>query len=208
MCFSAEASFTASAVLGCMGVATLKAARRTSLSWLAALPILFGLQQFCEGILWLYLPDPPEMSPVSLIAMYIFMGFAYLFWPVWIPFSLLMAEKIVWRKIVLLLCLIAGITLTSYFLSHSSEGYSEVNIVGGSIQYAYNGQPWKNYYGSIIIVSCFISSLRGLKIFGLLIGSSFLLSEYYYTKVFISVWCFFAAVISLYIYWVIRNNRD
>lgn len=53
MCFSATASFTSSAVIGVIGVATL--ARSTHRrEWLfASIPLLFALHQFAEGMVWL-----------------------------------------------------------------------------------------------------------------------------------------------------------
>lgn len=54
MCFSATASFTASAVLGITGIATLRQVKFKSLIFLACLPLLFAIQQFNEGLIWLY----------------------------------------------------------------------------------------------------------------------------------------------------------
>ena len=51
MCFSAEASFAAAAVLLPAGGVAMQRAARRNLNYLpiATLPLLFGLQQFSEG---------------------------------------------------------------------------------------------------------------------------------------------------------------
>ena len=53
MCFSASASFIAAAALATTGVATLRMASRPSELPFAAVPLLFGIQQFIEGLTWL-----------------------------------------------------------------------------------------------------------------------------------------------------------
>src|SRR5437763_578905 len=61
MCFSATASFSAAAVIGSVGIVTLRSAAakpdRRILA-LAAFPALFALQQVVEGLLWLDLVSP------------------------------------------------------------------------------------------------------------------------------------------------------
>lgn len=55
MCFSATASFTSSAVIGVIGVATLARASHPR-EWLfASIPLLFAIHQFAEGAVWLAL---------------------------------------------------------------------------------------------------------------------------------------------------------
>jgi hypothetical protein len=57
MCFSATASFGASVVLGTIGVATLTKVKERAQVPFAIIPIMFAVQQFTEGILWIGLSD-------------------------------------------------------------------------------------------------------------------------------------------------------
>ena len=54
MCFSAEASFTAAAVLLPAGAVAMRRAYQRDRKYLplATLPVLFGLQQLFEGFVW------------------------------------------------------------------------------------------------------------------------------------------------------------
>lgn len=54
MCFSAQASFTAAALLLPAGAVGVYKAYRTHRRYMAicALPFLFGLQQLFEGLVW------------------------------------------------------------------------------------------------------------------------------------------------------------
>ena len=58
MCFSATASFGASIVLSAIGVVSIKKVQHHYQCMFAAIPLLFAIQQFSEGILWLTLPYP------------------------------------------------------------------------------------------------------------------------------------------------------
>ena len=75
MCFSAEASFTSSAVLALIGYASIKAAPSKSKLFLAAIPCFFALQQFSEGIIWLNLRGDIAPSFLTLAAQILFLFF-------------------------------------------------------------------------------------------------------------------------------------
>ena len=53
----------------------------------------------------------------------------------------------------------------------------------------------------------FLSSLRHAWIFGILVAIAYVIAEYFYVATFISVWCFFAAIVSLFIYKILRDNQ-
>src|SRR5262245_11163328 len=112
MCFSTEASFTASVLLAGIGYLSLmKAKDKPSLIPLAMIPFLFAMQQFCEGVVWLYLRQEWPQNFIFQIAKYGFLSFAFFIWPIWIPFSLLTLEKIKWRRILLTIILVLGMLL-------------------------------------------------------------------------------------------------
>lgn len=62
MCFSATVSFGASAFLSATGIYAIKRTESTSMLAFASLPILFGIQQLFEGILWLTFSNPDLVS--------------------------------------------------------------------------------------------------------------------------------------------------
>jgi hypothetical protein len=97
MCFSAEASFGASAVLGVIGVVAVAKARTTPQRLFAAIPLLFAVQQLAEGMLWLSLKDP-GLEPWQHLFTYTFLVFAMMVWPVWIPLTICLLEKEEKRK--------------------------------------------------------------------------------------------------------------
>jgi len=66
MCFSATASFVAGTSLSAIGVATIRKAERRSELPFAMIPLLFGIQQLVEGIIWLtFRYDAPVLKPAN-----------------------------------------------------------------------------------------------------------------------------------------------
>ncbi|BBD55635.1 DUF6629 family protein [Planktothrix agardhii] len=85
MCFSATASFTASFSLSVLGVATPTQTTSKKQLLLATFPLLFAIQQFFEGVVWLNLDN--QSSRVYYIGIYVFLVFATAFWLIICPIS-------------------------------------------------------------------------------------------------------------------------
>src|SRR5687767_3355250 len=102
MCFSAGASFGAAIILGAIGVVSLKKVRAPAQIIFAGIPLLFGLQQFFEGLLWLTLTHA-SYSSWHTITTYVFLLFAQGLWPLWIPLSMFLIEPDKMRRKILLI---------------------------------------------------------------------------------------------------------
>ena len=81
MCFSTAASFGASAILSVAGVAAVTQAQTKAQRLFAAIPFIFSIQQFFEGLLWLSIKNPDFVTDRSVPA-YFFLFFALVLWPV------------------------------------------------------------------------------------------------------------------------------
>ena len=80
MCFSATASFTASALLVPIGVYCVKQSTHVQKPYwiIAALPLIFGIQQAFEGSVWITIESgDPSATRLSALS---FMFFSHLFW--------------------------------------------------------------------------------------------------------------------------------
>lgn len=115
MCFSAPASFTAAAVLLSMGTVTVRRARARRELPYAAIPLLFGVQQLLEGMLWLTFPDHAPLLNVGLTHLYSF--FSHILWPIYVPLAALALETVRWRRRVLAGIAIAGGGVGLYLLA-------------------------------------------------------------------------------------------
>lgn len=195
MCFSAEASFVSASVLGVIGLATLAKVKNPRHYLLALIPLFFGLQQFFEGLVWIGLE----------FAQYGYLYFAYLIWPVWVPLSLYYLEKEPGRRSLILIFLLLGFLVSAIDFVSLIVYPPESKVVNCSIQYMAVQLPFKLIYGLVVVIPCFISSVKWMWAFGLAIAISFGVAEYFYQATFTSVWCFFAAWISLMCYAIVTS---
>ena len=204
MCFSATASFGASAVLLGAGIVIVKMVRNPKQIMFASIPILFSVQQFTEGFVWLSLKNA-EFSSMQHFSSNLFLFFALVVWPIWVPFSILkIEEKIMRRKLLTVLTIIGG--MTSLFLAYSLffEGYEPV-MLSHHIMYQHLAAIRYIPLGGIFyfiptVLTPFISSHKRMKYFGLVMLASYIVSNLFYRNYIISVWCYFAAIMCAAVY--------
>lgn len=75
MCFSAEASFGASIALLTIGTLAIRKNKDLNMRLFSCIPILFGIQQFFEGVVWLTQANQ-SLTLYTQISTYIFLLFA------------------------------------------------------------------------------------------------------------------------------------
>ena len=197
MCFSATASFSAGAVLLGLGTLTLKSARRPRELMFAAIPLLFAVQQLTEGVIWLtFRYDAPLLNTV-MTQIYAF--FSHALWPAWIPLAVLLMEAPGGRHRVLLTFVAAGAAVGAYLFYVLVAFPAVSRPTGQHIEYLsphFFAAEVMTLYLLATTVSPLVSTHGWVKVFGALALLSFGAAYYFYTTWFISVWCFFAAVLS------------
>ncbi|ABM42831.1 conserved hypothetical protein [Acidovorax sp. JS42] len=133
MCFSAPASFTAAAVLLGTGIVTVRRVRAWREVPYAAIPLLFGIQQLLEGMLWLTFPDRAPLLKVVLTHLYSF--FSHVLWPIYVPLAALALETVPWRRRVLAGIALAGALVGVYLLVMLVRLPITARVVGQHIFY-------------------------------------------------------------------------
>jgi hypothetical protein len=216
MCFSATASFTSAAILIPAGLYCLKKSNQVDKSYwaFAILPLMFGLQQLIEGSVWLALIQG-EQSTAYQRALG-FLLFSHVYWLGWVAYSSYLTESSArFRRYFLVIAalgLIFGCFMYVPLLYNPS--WLEVAIVRHSIHYNlifltddYLSQHVvAAFYASVILVPLMLSSDRYHRMLGGMIFVSGIFTLVFYGWAFISVWCYFAALISLYIFLVIAHS--
>ncbi|NVO02840.1 MAG: hypothetical protein HXX09_09085 [Bacteroidetes bacterium] len=207
MCFSASASFVAGVVLTVIGVASIKRTRHTSQVFFASIPLIFGVQQIAEGILWLTLPNPEYVNTQKVFT-YIFLLFAEFVWPIWIPIAILLLEKNAKRRNIQKILVGAGLIVGIYLAYCLFTFHVEAKIVGHHISYFQNFPKSLRIFGIILyamatIVPPLFSKIKRMWILGLTILISYIVTAIFYEHYILSVWCFFSSIISLSIYAII-----
>ncbi len=205
MCFSASASFIAGTSLSTIGVATLRKAEGTAEQPFAMIPLLFGIQQLTEGVIWLtFSHDAPLLKQTMT---YLYSGFSHVLWPMYVPFAVGVLEAVRGRRRVIFAFEAAGIGVALYLLYFIVTRPVVAEVVGMHIVYAsphFNQMSVMTLYVAATCVSCFCSSHRFVNLFGALALLAFIAAYAFDVGALFSVWCFFAAILSLLIYLHLR----
>ena len=198
MCFSATASFTAGAGLLIVGAVTARRARRRAELPFALIPVLFGLQQLIEGTIWLTFPD--KAPGLNGVLTFVYSLFSHVLWPVYVPIAILLLEPVVCRRRILVAIAMAGAAVGLYLLYFLVRLPIISQAEGRHIAYL---SP--HFYLTAVMVlyvlgtcvSMLVSSHRRVRLFGLAAFIAYVVTYVFYTTWVISVWCFFAAVLSV-----------
>ena len=209
MCFSASASFGVSAVLMATGLVSLKKTQLRSQIPFAAIPIIFSIQQFIEGLLWLSLTNSNYIS-WHKPATNIFLIFAQVVWPIWVPLSMMLLEQDVKRKKIISTLLSIGIVISAY-LSFCILNYRvDSSIKTHHIHYDLDFPHYNLlinlsgvFYFIPTVIPGFVSSVKKMNIIAITLLASFIFTKIFYAENVISVWCFFAAPISIIVLYII-----
>jgi hypothetical protein len=211
MCFSAEVSFGASAVITTIGVVSYKKAGETPLRYIAFIPILFGVHQFVEGFVWLsnlY----NEFTPWKQFATNVFLIFAWIIWPIYIPFAMWKNETEPVRKKILRLFIFIGLTVAAGLLYSLATHGAPSEIRGHSIHYDFDkDHPLKFVvvilYFTTVVLSTVVSKVTKMWWLGAANIILFTLSKIYVADKVVSVWCFTAALTSILILYIIIQEK-
>ena len=198
MCFSATASFTAGTLLLGAGILTVRSARGPRELPLAAIPLLFSIQQLIEGVVWLTFRYDAPLLNAAMTHAYSF--FSHVLWPVYVPVAVLLIEPPGWRRRTLWGVSAAGAAVATY-LMYMLVAFPVVSrATGQHIEYIsphFFAATVMGVYLLSTAISPIVSTHRWVKIFGVVALASFAVAYYFYARWFISVWCLFAAVLSL-----------
>jgi hypothetical protein len=202
MCFSATASFTASAVLATVGVATLRHVREPRALLFACVPLLFAAHQFSEGMVWLALEG--RLGPYALDhTVFLFTLYAIGILPLLMPLAVLLLEPPGWRRIAILGMVAIGALVFAWDMTGLVVAPTCAVIEQHSIRYTnpITSQLWVSLL--YILATCgalLLSSHRVVRSYGALNVIGLTIVHLVKGYAFASVWCFYAAVLSVVLY--------
>jgi hypothetical protein len=212
MCFSANANFVGSGVLGAVGVVTLTKVRHRRELLFASLPVLFAIHQFTEGFVWLGLDG--ILSPAVTHDMgAAFMLYAQGLLPFLLPFSVLLFEPDGKSRRRMLPFVVVGGATALYILWALTAYPLQIYVRGNSIVYL--NQATNNTAVAVLYViatcgSLFFSKVRMMVAFGaanlVILLAVMAVKRYAFT----SLWCAYAAIASVIIlayFWKSKEDR-
>jgi len=211
MCFSAEVSFGASAIISTVGIMSIKKSTTKEQLLFAMVPILFGIQQFFEAWLWIALTSGtfPMLETVSTFG---FLIFAQLIWPIWVPLSAYTIEPNQLRKRLIGFTLVLGLILFGILAYRMAIYDVKAQIDHFHIYYTVGHFQSTNWWSGIFyllpaVFPFLLSSKKEINYLGLAMLGLFIISKVFYLKYMISVWCLFAAILSVYIFFILKKEE-
>lgn len=209
MCFSAPASFTIAAGLAVGGAMTLRRVDGWREVPLAAFPLLFAAQQISEGLLWLRLGDGGGGGGAQAALTHAFLAFALVLWPALVPVAALLAEPDRRRRRIMAVFVPWGLAVAGYLLAVMVASPYGAAVHDGHIRYANTDPPIAGIeyaYAVGVSLPLLLSSRRLVVVMGVLIALSLAATKIGFPQTYVSVWCFFAAVLSALVFLHFRRR--
>ena len=211
MCFSAEANFVATGVIAAVGVATLRHVEHPRAVLFASTPLLFALHQFTETFVWLGLHG--QIGQVALDhAAFLFLLYAQGILALLMPLAVLLMEPAGRRRLAVGGATIVGAAVCGWatygvvgypsraFIDHHSIAYRNPLTDSGWLAVGYVAATC----GALLL-----STHRVVRWFGVLNVAGLTVVMIVKGYAFSSVWCLYAALLSITIYWNFsRHNID
>lgn len=209
MCLSAEVNFAASAVIGAVGVATLTHTKHAREVLFAAMPLFFALHQFTEGFVWLGIEGHINELAFNNVA-FLFVLYAQGILPFLMPLAVFLMESDPQRRRIVGAITVLAAVFSAYMIygvvSFPTECYAE----GRSVVYK---NPVTETIWTLLLyvfVTCgalILSTQKVIRIFGILnlVGLTVVLIVK--ATAFSSLWCFYAACLSVFLYWQFRQKN-
>jgi hypothetical protein len=134
-------------------------------------------------------------------------------WPLWIPLTALLLEKIKKRKktLILLAALgiigsVSGVCLMLLFPVRAIPDHHHLHY-HFDLSQSTKGLAWlfTILYLLATVVSLFISSLKRMKWLGIVFLVTYLVTLLVFPGFVVSAWCYFAAVLSIVVLWILTG---
>ncbi len=212
MCFSASASIGAGIVLSGVGIAALKKVQEPHQYPFASIPLIFALQQFTEGVVWLSLSNP-DFEQYQRITPYLYLIFAQAVWPIWIPYAFMMFEYNLPRKKIMrwmtgIGAVVSALMMYNVFSQNAVAEIREYHIYYNLSTPAYYLIFPGFLYFIVIVAPPFLSTVKRTKWLAWSSMVSFLISIIYFKEYLISGWCFFAAINSVIVLTIMYRDTS
>ena len=208
MCFSAPADFTAAAVIGAVGIATLAQAREPRALPLAALPLLFAAHQFTEAFVWLGVDG--RLSPAAThTAAFLFTLYAQAVLPMLLAPGVALIEPDGRRRWAMWALAAVGVALGLWAAHGLLAAPTAVTVEGRCLTFRnpVTNHPWVAFtYALPTCGAPLLSSRPVVRAFGAaaLLGFAGVLAVKAYALT--SVWCLVVALLSTGLYAQFRRG--
>jgi hypothetical protein len=210
MCFSPEADVVAAAVIGAAGVDALRHVRRRAQWPLAALPVLLAAHTPAEAFVWWGLRGTVgDAGRAAATAIYL--GFAFLVLPVYVPAAVLALERVPARRRVEVVALVTGVLCSAGLAAALAAGPVTARPERHHVVYSVDLWAGPAVVALYVLSTCgalLVSGRRFLRRFGVANLAALLLLAWVATDAVTSLWCAWAAATSIAAAVYLRRSGD
>lgn len=163
----------------------------------AAIPVLFAVQQLVEGALWQVLPAQTSASHLLTI---VYLLFSNVLWPIYVPIAIWLLEPRPERRRMIAWTVAGGTAVGVFFLAAIITHPVTAAIKGMHIKYHiphHHDDIAVAVYAVATCLAPLLSSHKMVRFFGAALIASMIVAAFVYFYWFASVWCFFAALLSV-----------
>jgi hypothetical protein len=211
VCFAPEADAVVGGIIVVVGVDALRHVGPRRQLALASLPLLFGLHQLTEAFVWWGLQDHVA-HVVERIAIWAYLGFAFVMLPVLLPAAVALIERSTVRRRAVLAFTGLGVVVAIALGTALVRGPVNAVIDGRHIVYHLGaldaGSQWTALYVVATCGAMLACSDRDIAVLGLANLIVVPVLMWLTISGFVSLWCFWAAMASVVIAWHLRRSYE
>ena len=219
MCFSPEVSFISSSLLLVVGAFTIEKVKKPKHIPFTVIPLFFGIHQFIEGAMRFSLSgtcftrlniSPEWFVWTQSLRKYLFFLFSQVIRPSRIPISIWLVETDFKQKRLLWVLSIIWLCISAYLGACLLIFGWHASIIENHIRYVLSFPPElkvlvSTLYVMAIVVSPLLSSNKLIRRLWYILALSLAITFFFFKFYLISVRCFFASLISIYVYRIIHR---
>ncbi len=202
-------NFVLSGAIGIIGILTLRKISVAKEILFALFPLLFALHQFTQGFVWLGVNNLVDADTLN-IAKTVFIFYAQGLLQFLVPFAIWLLEPQGTRKSIIGALAILGAVLTVYTLWGLCTYPTSVFMQDNALVYI--NPATKHFWVAALYIlttcgSLILSSSISIQLFGLLNLFGITVVHLFKPYAFTSVWCLYAAVVSVVLYFYFIERR-
>jgi hypothetical protein len=211
MCFSPDADAVVGGIVVVIGLDALRHVREPKQIVLASLPVLFGLHQLDEALVWLGLQGRIPES-IGRVGIWIYVLFALAALPALVPIAVLAIERSTARRRVIgafsALGIGVGVALGVSMFRGSVNAAIDGRHVAYDVSALHQGGQVTALYVLAACGALVLCSYRDIAALGLLNLVAVPVLMWLTVSGFISLWCFWAAIVSVVIDYHLRRRAN
>jgi hypothetical protein len=199
VCFSPEADIVGGLVICAIGVDAVRHIhQRRDFLALAWLPLVLGVHQFIEALVWLWLQGHVPRG-IGQVALWAYLLIAFVVLPVFVPLAVIALEPTRRRKQMMLPFASIGAAVAAVLLTAMVRGPVDVRLAPYHLAYSIRLPDGLWIIALYVVAVCgplLVSGYRNVAVFGIVNLVAVVIIARLTVSGFASVWCGWAAVSS------------